>query len=85
MWHGESFRPRYIGSSWKYVITFMGYNELFNLAVANQFLGDYVGLNATLWRSKSLQHATDICSNFRTMANEMVAGDLHLPVSKRFV
>ena len=79
MWHGENFRPRYIGASWKHVINCMVYDDVFNLAAANVFLGSYVGCTPALWRSLSLRHASTICRNFR--ANEMVAGDLHFPVS----
>lgn len=81
MWHGENFRPRYVGASWNYVIKFMVCDDLFNLAVANEFLGSYIGCTPTLWRILSMRHAKDICKHFRTAANEMVAGDLHLPVS----
>ena len=81
MLSGKNFCPRYVGASWKYIIECMVYDDIFNLAVVNKFLGNYIGNTAALWRYLSLHHASDIYINFSAMASEMVAGDVDLTVS----
>ena len=78
----EKISPRYVGASWNYVIKYLFYNDLFNLAVANKFLGNYIGNTPALWRFLSLHHAADICINFSAMSTEMLAGDVDLTVSQ---